>query len=277
MLRRQVNPAMNGSRASASGRSVLRRTASMAALAALGMVALSGCFKLEMALELSENDTVDGSIIIAVDRDQADLFGGEDALREALAGEAGGALADQPTTGTVDTKDYEDDEWIGTEYIFSDVALDEFTGAETGELSITRDGDEFIVDGSLDLSQGADADPSAAALLDSAEVTISITFPGGVESSNGVEDGNTVTWTPRAGEVTEINAVGSAVAGIPWTPILAGLALLALVVIGVVLLLVLRKQQSSDEPAPGPLPDGSIVPGELSAPAPPVPPAPPPS
>ena len=48
------------------------------------IVALSGCFKLDMSLELSSDDTVDGSIILAVDRDQAELFGGEDALRESL-------------------------------------------------------------------------------------------------------------------------------------------------------------------------------------------------
>ncbi len=58
----------------------LRRSASLAALAALGIVALSGCFKLDMSLELSSDNTVDGSIILAVDRDQAELFGGEDAL-----------------------------------------------------------------------------------------------------------------------------------------------------------------------------------------------------
>lgn len=232
----------------------------MAALAVLGVVALSGCFKLDMSLELSSDDTADGSIILAVARDQAELFGGEDALREALAGE-GNVFGEDPATGSVETREYEDDDWIGNEYVFTDVALDEFSGAETGDLSITRDGDTFVVDGSLDLSQGADADPSAAALLESAETELSITFPGDVESSNGVEDGNTVTWEPRPGEATEISAVGSAESGLPWTLIAAVIALLALVVVGVVLLVVLRGRQSAAAPAAGPLPDGSIVPG----------------
>jgi hypothetical protein len=262
-------------------RTRLRRSATMAALVTLGVVALSGCFKLDMSLELSSDDTVDGSIILAVDRAQADLFGGEDALREALAGE-GDVFGEDPTTGSVETREYEDDDWIGNEYLFSDVALDEFSGAETGDLSITRDGDTFVVEGELDLSQGADADPAAGALLESAETEISITFPGAVESSNGVEDGNTVTWEPRPGEATEISAVGSAEAGIPWTLIAAVIALLTLVVVGIVLLVVLRGRQSAAAPAAGPLPAGSIVPGhegtarEGESAAPPAPPTTPP-
>ena len=266
----------------------------MAVLAAIGVVALSGCFKLDMSLELASDDTVDGSIVLAIDRDQAQVFGGEDALREALAGEGGGLLGEDPATGSVETKDYEDADWIGNEYIFTDVALDEFSGTDTGDLSITREGEEFIVEGTLDLSQGAGTDPSASALLESAEAELSITFPGDVKSSNGVEDGNTVTWAPKPGEVTEISAVGSAKAGIPWTLIAAVAALLTLVVVGIVLLVALRGRQNAVAPAAGPLPDGSIVPGAPTAagaavespglpdapeppPAPPAPPVPPPS
>lgn len=252
----------------------LRRTASMGALAALGLVVLSGCFKLDMEIELASDNTVDGSIIVAVDRDQAELFGGEDALREALSGEGEGLLGENPDTGSVTTNDYEDDDWIGNEYEFSDVALDEFSGTEAGDLSITREGDEFIVEGSLDLSQGAEADPAANALLESAEAEISITFPGGVTTSNGDEDGNTVTWSPVAGEITEISAVGSAESGLPWTLIVAVIALLTLVVVGVVLLVTVRGRDVA--PAAGPLPEGSIVPDAADAPdAPDAAPAPP--
>jgi hypothetical protein len=241
----------------------LRRTASLTALVVLGVVALSGCFKLDMELELSSDNTADGSIILAVARDQAELFGGEDALREALAGEGGNVFGEDPTTGSVETREYEDDDWIGNEYVFTDVALEEFSGAETGDLSITREGDTFVVEGALDLSQGTETDPSAGALLESAETELSITFPGDVESSNGVEDGNTVTWEPKPGEITEISAVGGAESGLPWTLIAAVIALLTLVVVGIVLLVVLRGRQSAAAPAAGPLPDGSIVPGPV--------------
>ena len=251
-----------------STRTRLRRSASMTALVVLGVLALSGCFKLDMSLELSSDNTADGSIILAVARDQAELFGGEEALREALAGE-GDVFGEDPASGSVETREYEDDDWIGNEYVFTDVALDEFSGAETGDLSITREGDSFIVEGSLDLSQGADADPAAGALLESAETELSISFPGDVESSNGVEDGNTVTWEPKPGEVTEISAIGSAESGLPWTLIAAVIALLVLVVVGIVLIVVLRGRQHAAAPAAGPLPDGSIVPGSEGPPAPP--------
>lgn len=256
-----------------SPRTTLRRTVSMGALAALGIVALSGCFKLDMELELTSDNTVDGSIIVAVDREQAELFGGEDALREALSGQGDGLLGEDPETGSVTTEEYEDDDWIGNEYEFSAVALEEFSGTEAGDLSITRVGDEFVVDGTIDLSQGAETDPSAGALLESAEAEISITFPGGVSSSNGDEDGNTVTWTPVPGEVTEISAVGSAEGGVPWTMIVAIIALLTLVVVGIVLLVVVRGRQSVSPAATGPLPEGSIVPDAPDAP--PSNPAPP--
>ncbi len=257
----------------------MRRTVALAALLALAVISLSGCFKLDMSLELSPDDTVDGSIILAVNKTQADLFGGEDALREALSGQGGGLIDDAPSTGTVETRDYEDSDWIGNEYIFSGVALDEFSGADTGDLSITREGETFVVEGTLDLSQGTEGDAAASALLDSAETEISITFPGAVQSSNGVEDGNTVTWSPKAGEVTEITAVGSAKAGFPWTVVVAVVALLALVVIGVVLLVMLRARQSVTAAVPGPLPEGSIVPAgdepgpTADEPSPPPPPS----
>ncbi len=253
----------------------------------LAVVSLSGCFKLDMSLELSPDNTVDGSIILAVNRAQAELFGGEDALRESLSGEGGSLIDNAPDSGTVETRDYEDDDWIGNEYVFKDVGLDEFSGADTGELSITREGDTFVVEGMLDLSQGTEPDAAAAALLESAETEISITFPGAVQSSNGVEDGNTVTWSPKAGESTEISAVGSAEAGLPITLIAAVVALVALVAVGVVLLVMLRGRQAAALPAAGPLPEGSIVPDAQQPdaqqpdaptgdepPAPPAPPAP---
>lgn len=231
-------------------------------------VSLSGCFKLDMSLELSPDNTVDGSIILAVDKSQAELFGGEDALRESLSSEGSGLIDDAPDSGNVETREYEDDDWLGNEYVFEDVGLDEFSGADTGELSITREGDTFVVDGVLDLSQGTDGEPGAAALLASAETEISITFPGAVQSSNGVEDGNTVTWSPKAGESTEISAVGSAEAGLPVTVIIAVVALVALVAIGALLLVMLRRRQDAALPAAGPLPEGSIVPQAPAADAP---------
>jgi hypothetical protein len=265
------------------------RTASLTLLAVAAMVVLSGCFKLDMELELASDDTVDGSIIVAAQRSFAELAGGEDALRESLSQDGSGLVGGQPESGSVETKDYEDDDWIGVEYVVEDVPLDEFGGTDSGDLSITREGDEFVVAGTMDLSGGVSDDPAANAMLDEAEIEISITFPGEIVSSNGDEDGNTVTWTPVAGETLEVNAVGKAEGGPPWALIGAALAVVALVVVGVVLFVVVRGRQSAPAVA-GPLGDGTIVPedpaavppGDVAPPsageppaAPPAPPAPP--
>jgi hypothetical protein len=244
----------------------------LALLAVAAMVVLSGCFKLDMALELASDDTVDGSIIVAAQRSFAELAGGEDALRESLSQDGSGLVGGEPSSGSVETKDYEDDDWIGVEYVVEDVPLDEFGGTDSGDLSITREGDEFVVAGTMDLSGGVSDDPAANAMLDEAEIEISITFPGEIVSSNGEEDGNTVTWTPVAGENLEVNAVGKAEGGPPWALIGGALAVLLLVVVGVVLFLVVRGRQTA--PAAAPLGEGGIVPDPASTPgAPPLPPA----
>jgi hypothetical protein len=245
---------------------------SLAMLAVAAIVALSGCIKLDMQMNIQSDDTVDGTIILAVARDQAELFGGEDALRESIQGESEGLFSDAPDTGEFDQRDYEDDEWIGTESEFSGVPIDEFAGAEDGTLTITRDGDEFVVDGEMDLTEGTD-DPSADALLASSELDVSISFPGDVIEANGEIDGNEVSWEPSPGEVLEISARGSAEAGMPWMTIAAVGALVALVVIGVVLLIVMRgRQTAADAPGTaGPTLDGPVTDG------PPLPLTPPPS
>jgi hypothetical protein len=225
-----------------------RRATFLSLLTLALLVTLSACFKLDMKMQLQSDNTVDGSVIIAVARDQAELLGGEDALRESLQSEESGIFSDAPTQGTYEQRDYEDADWIGTEGVFNDVPIDEFGAGDSGDLSITREGDDFVVNGSMDLSSGND-DASTQALLDTADLQISITFPGDVGESNGEVDGNTVTWQPTPGEVLDISARGSAVSGTNWTLIAAIAALAALVVIGVVLLIVLRRRD--DDPAAG--------------------------
>jgi hypothetical protein len=213
---------------------------------------LSACFKFDLQMELQSDDTVDGSVIIAVARDQAQLLGGAEALRESLQNQENGIFSNAPTQGTFEQHDYEDADWIGTEGVFSDVPIDEFGAGDAGDLSITREGDEFVVQGSMDLSTD-NQDASTQSLLDSAELQISITFPGGVSETNGKVDGNTVTWQPTPGEMLDISARGSAVSGTNWALIVAMAALVTLVVVGVVLWIVVRRREpGSDETGGGP-------------------------
>jgi hypothetical protein len=219
---------------------------------AYGTIALllAGCVKVDMDLEISPDNTVSGQAILAVDQSLVELSGQTaDQLFKDLD------LSDLPEGATVEP--YEGDGFVGQQVNFDDVALSEFTGGETlgasgEELSITRVGDEFHVEGRLDMS-GTEFSGGQVPqqVLDTMEFRIAITFPGPVESSSGSVDGNTVTWEPRIGQNTEIRAVASAIpsGGSPWL-LIAVVAAGALILGALLFLLVGRKRPA---PAEGPI------------------------
>ncbi|SEF15191.1 LppM family (lipo)protein [Jiangella alba] len=190
----------------------MNRTRPVRALAVVASaLLLTGCFKIDMQLDVSSDDTVDGEMVFAVSRDVSAMAEsmGEDP-DDLLSGE----IDDLPE-GTR-AEDYEDDDFVGQRYVFDDVPLTEFD--QNGTFSITHEGDEIVVGGNLDLT---DMDPEAMAeefdgeempfgdlsgMMDSMELRVAITFPGEVTEHNGELDGTTVTWTPVAGEPNEINA-----------------------------------------------------------------------
>lgn len=237
------------------------------AVATFLIVAVTGCLRMEMDLTV-EGETANGNMIIALDRVAAQTFGmgPEDLIND--VGED-----DVSTLQGVSTEPFEDDDWIGVEYIFNQVSLNdlnELAGTEeelpriefdaqagTYEFSMVIDMSDFAPDE----LEGEDItfpglDPSA--LLEQFEVRIAITFPGDVIEHNGQLSGTTVTWEPEIGDRTEMRAVASASgggaddpvggddsgvdAGLPGTTSTAGgstSTLIALVVaLGVLILLV---------------------------------------
>jgi len=164
---------------------------------------------------------------------------------------------------------------------------------------VVRDGDEFVVSGTMDLTEAAMGAESVPGIGDSFDIKIAMTFPGKVTEHNGELSGNTVTWTPVYGEVNEFSARASALDGGGGglsLPLLIGIAAAALLVLGLVLFLVLRSRKGG-QPAEAvatayPEPATSYTPGQAQAPyapvappmgapaappmgAPPAPPAPP--
>lgn len=242
------------------------RTGALSVVAALAALLLSGCFTLEMSLGIQADDTVDGSMVLAVDKSLADLMGGEDAMVDALSSE-GSPFDEDPTEGSVEQREYRTDDKVGVEYVFDGIPIEEFSSDASGtgdDLTIVRDGDRYVVSGSMDLTNdepGSDGgDPTQ--MLGDAEVRIAVTFPGDVVSADGDVDGRTVTWEPQVGAVTPINAVGSADAGLDLGLIL-GLALAALLLVVAVVAFLLLRGRRARPAAPGPLPPGSIVPEGL--------------
>ena len=219
---------------------------------AYGTIALllAGCVKVDMALDISPENTVSGQAILAVDQSLVELSGQTpDQLFQDMD------LSDLPEGATVEP--YEGDGFVGQQVNFDDVALSEFSGGETlgasgEELSITRVGDEFHVAGRLDMS-GTEFSGGQVPqqLLDTFEIKIAITFPGAVESSTGSVDGNTVTWEPRIGQNTEIRAVASAIpsGGSPW--LLIALVAAGALILGAVSFLMIGRRQPA--PAEGPI------------------------
>jgi hypothetical protein len=276
-------------------------------------VLLTGCIKLNMDLAINANDTVNGSIVLGVQKELLELTGQS---AEDLLGEAD--LIPTGATGVI-VEPFEDDEFVGQQIIFEDLPIAEFnsgalgasgatgisgvTGAGGDTLNITREGETFVVTGVLDLSSGLSgatgpfAGTGGAQFFESADIQISITFPGEVVQANGEVDGNTVSYVPEFGERLEINATGSAIDNgqaadvvggsdsfLPLLLIIAGVAVVLLVSI----FLVMRSRSNKDggagtstglgEPAPVATPVAPPQPGVPPAapPSPQMPPAPPP-
>jgi hypothetical protein len=252
------------------------RLARLAALAALALL-LTGCLKLDMDLQIRSDDTVDGGVVFAVDKDLLELTGGSfEDLTE------GGTPFPSDVEG-VRIEEYDDGEYVGQRYVFEGVALSEFTDPANPEsLQIVREGDTFVVSGVLDLSSGATGATGVTAgeqFFSSAEIRVAVTFPGEVISSNGRVEGSTVIWEPKFGERLEIEATGSAVGGggglgSPLTIVLLVVGVAA--VAGVIALVAMSRRRSAapavaavgGEGAPaetGPGGAGSGGPGEVDA------------
>ena len=252
------------------------RPARVAVLAAVTALALSGCIKLDMDLTVSGDDTVSGAVIFAIDDSFADLPGVDP--KDLFDGTS---PVDQPSAGSVREESYEADGKVGTRLVFEGVPIEEFSQGEGEDaLRITRQGETYVVTGSLDLTgdetaagaDGADgADGTAGetppvdlGAITDAEVRVAITFPGAVISSNGDVDGNTVVWEPAFGEVVEVQAVAERGSTFPWSLVVAGALIAGLLLVGGLLAVTMRRGKAAPAAA---LPEGSIVPGAAMEPA----------
>jgi len=207
-------------------------------------VLLSGCLKYDLTLMVNDDDTLDGTLIVAVAREFAV---GEDVLGRS------GELT--PSQGTVTKQAYEDADYIGSRYVISGVPISEIDALSSDSstrFALSHQGDEYLFDASLDFNLGAsDSIPTD----DSFSAMVAMTFPGEVLESNGTIDGNTVTWTQLRADAennltARASAVGNGQAGSPldskiawWIWALGGAGVLA--VAGLVIVLVLRKRRSN--------------------------------
>jgi hypothetical protein len=196
---------------------------------AAGLLAatLAGCIKMDMNISL-DGEQANGHMILGLDKDfLAFLEGfddGEDgpsARDEFLEGLTGDELS---RTEGVTVEEWEDDDYVGARYTFDGMSLADFQEGSDEE-SLIVDYSEaagtYEVTGRFDLTEEfggpseADAEEMGLPpgmfqqLMESLDITISITFPGEVLEHNGELTDTTVTWRPQIGEENEIYALAS--------------------------------------------------------------------
>jgi hypothetical protein len=227
---------------------------------------LAGCFKVNMDVEVTPENTVSGNAIVAVDESLLELSGQS---ADQLIAEMD--LSDLPEGAT--SSRYQDDGFIGQEITFEEMPLEVFTadntlsGTQGGEdLNIVRQGDEFHVTGAFDMSgEEFTGTEIPQQFMEGFEFRISITFPGEVKSATGEIDGRKVTWEPSIGENTPIEAVASAIPS-SSSPIL----MIVLIAAGALLLgaiaFFLTHRKGAAVPA-GPIGAGGATPLEGAPPA----------
>jgi hypothetical protein len=200
-------------------------------------LALTGCLKTEYSATVGANDTMTGfvqsytPVSVLEQLESEDVEPGEvvSSWRRNTAKAVEdfsrdlGALS-SPDEGTVVTaSDISDEEIIGIQVSFENLPLPKRGAATTpgflpgvSGLNLRRDGDLQIVSGTLGekkpetVEQLAGSGVLQASLLQAQgqepTVTVSFTFAGPIEETNGSVEGNTVTWTTAMFDPIRIEA-----------------------------------------------------------------------
>lgn len=192
-------------------------------LAALTVVSVSGCLRVQAALAVSQDDLVSGEVVIA-------------ALPVSTEDNGPDLTIPPQLRDKVRTEPYTQDGYVGQRVTFSGLRFNDMTllaesisTFQQYRLSFRRSGDLVTVAGSIDLTQVP---------ADRADVQLRIAFPGTISRTNGEEEDGTLTWAPKPAAVTEFAATAqytdsSGVSWTQWVAIVGGGA------VGVALLVVL--------------------------------------
>ena len=158
------------------------------ALSLFATVVLTGCIKIDASFVLHEDDTIDGTMLIAVQKGIGDSMGMSD--EDLLSQMTEGSTPEDLDGATAEP--YEDEDWVGQQITFSGQSLADVSEDDAG-IGIVRDGDFFIVQGDPLADETGD-DSVDLGGFPGAEATMSVTFPGEVVETNGTVEGTTVTW-----------------------------------------------------------------------------------
>jgi hypothetical protein len=152
----------------------------------------AGCVRVRASITVSPDDRVSGQIVAAAKARNADDKGPQ-------------LLNNLPFAQKVAVSDYNRDDYVGSQAVFSDLTFSELPqlagmnrDAAGVDISLRRAGDLVILEGRADLTSLNDPQ---------ADVSLSVSFPGEVTSTNGdrVSD-EVVEWKMRPGVVSTMNA-----------------------------------------------------------------------
>ena len=167
----------------------------MVALALLLLVVLPmavGCVRVRASITVSSDDRVSGEIIAAAKARNADDKGPQ-------------LLNNLPFADKVAISDYNRDDYVGSQAVFSDLTFSELPqlanmnrDAAGVDISLRRAGDLVILEGRADLTPLNDPE---------ADVSLSVSFPGEVTSTNGDQvSSDVVEWKLKPGIVSTMSA-----------------------------------------------------------------------
>lgn len=221
----------------------MRKALAALVLALTVAMSLTGCLKVDAALTVSDRDTVNGKMVVAILKDVASQIPAKSKVKTDGLYVAGNGIT---------LSGYDDGAFVGTTYTFENVPIKDFRMAKGNgsQLTIERSIDSLYTLGVLDFGEGsmnAD-DPYVANVLaqlsKTSQMKIEITYPGSVIETSGVISGTTVHWTPELGKYLWINAdVRAPLTN--WTLIYVLIGAAAILFATLIVFFVLRRKKAS--------------------------------
>ena len=204
------------------------------------LLVVTGCVKLDADIDISARDTVNMTMLLAIQDEYADSLDGS---CEAEPG--------------VTVTPYNEEGFIGCVLEARNAPIDAMAGASDTLTIVHEDGEyTFAMAGSeLSGESGADSTMAAAMFTD---FRVAVTFPGEVISHSGSStvDGTTVTWTNATDLMSAEGLRATAKEANVLLTLLPWLGAGLLVAAGVVVGLLLWKRTSAGRPPGSPAPGG---------------------
>lgn len=199
------------------------------------VLALSGCVKIDLDLEVNSDNTVSGSMILGVSKELPNVQQVVDQLRSQLP----------PDTVS---EPWSDEQFVGFRVTYDKLPIDEFstpTAANVGDtgLGLRREGNFFLVGTPPDGSEPDGPDMSGLQPV----YRVRLTFPGPVVEGNGTIDGNSIEWTDN----TVTPYAKARANSVVLVPVLIGAGVvLILLAAGLLVVLAIRHQRTPQQAVP---------------------------